>query len=67
MIDEAIVAKYKREENKKPLKIKDPSVFEGKGYKVIERDLVHEAGDYVRHDPEQLILALEDIIHGWVK
>lgn len=67
MIDEAIVAKYKREENKKPLKIKDMSVFEKKRYKVIERDLVHEAGDYVRHDPERLILALEDIIHGWVK
>ncbi len=66
-IEESIVSRYKREENKKPLKIKDPSVFEGKAYKVIERDLVHEAWDYVRHDPERLIIALEDIIHGWVK
>ncbi len=67
MIDETIVARYKREENKKPLKIKDHSVFEWKSYKVIERDLVHDAGDYVRHDPERLILAIEDIIQGWVK
>ncbi len=29
-IDEEILIKYKAEENKKPLKIKDPSLFAGK-------------------------------------
>ncbi len=30
IIPEDIVARYKTEENKKPLKIKDPTLFEGK-------------------------------------
>ncbi len=36
IISDEIVAKYKAEENKKPLKVKDPSLFEGKCYEIIE-------------------------------
>ncbi len=61
-IPEDIIARYKADENKKPLKIKDPTLFEGKGYTIIERDLVHTGWDYVRHDPECLMRVLEEIV-----
>ena len=67
MIADEVVMKYKAEENKKPLKIKDPSLFLQKDYKIIERDLVNTVGDYVRHDPEELTKTLEDIVEGWIK
>ena len=35
-ISDEVVTKYKEEENKKPLKVKDYSLFEGKCYTVIE-------------------------------
>jgi uncharacterized cofD-like protein len=66
-IPDDIIEKYKIEERKKPLKIKDQSLFSDKEYKLIERDLVHTGGDYIRHDPEKLMKVLEDIVEGWVK
>lgn len=65
-IDDDIVDRYKKEENKKPLKIKDCSLFHGKNYKLIERDLVSNT-DYARHDPNKLNKVLDDIITGWIK
>lgn len=65
-IDEEIILKYKTEENKRPLLIKDPNLFVGKWYKVIEWDIVND-DDIVRHDPMKLAKALEDIINGWIK
>lgn len=62
LIPEEIVTRYKSEENKKPLKIKDHTLFRGRGYSIIERDLVHTGGDYVRHDPECLMRVLEEIV-----
>jgi uncharacterized cofD-like protein len=59
-IADDIVAKYKTDENKKPLKVKDPSLFVGKGYEVIEYDIVND-DDYIRHDPEKLADILEII------
>ena len=67
VIADEVVMKYKAEENKKPLKIKDPSLFLQKDYKIIERNLVNTVGDYVRHDPEELTKTLEDIVEGWIK
>lgn len=67
MISDEIVMKYKTEENKKPLKIKDLTLFQEKDYKIIERDLVNTAGDYIRHDPEALMKTLEDIVGGWIR
>ena len=60
------VEKYKAEENKKPVKIKDISYFDNKHYKIIERDIVNDE-DYVRHDPKKLAKILEDIVDGWIK
>lgn len=67
IISEEIVSKYKTEESKRPLKIKDPSQFEGKDYRVIERDLVSTTGDYIRHDPDRLMEILEGIVEGRIQ
>jgi uncharacterized cofD-like protein len=60
-IDVDVLAKYKREENKNPLKIKDLSLFRGKSYQVIECDMVND-DDIVRHDPMKLAKVLEEIV-----
>lgn len=65
-ISEEVAEKYKKEENKRPLKVKDYSLFEGKWYKIIERDIVNDA-DYVRHNPLKLAKILEDIVGGWIQ
>ena len=65
-ISDEVVIKYKTEENKRPLKVKDYSLFLGKWYKIIERDIVNDA-DYVRHNPLKLARILEDIVGGWIK
>ncbi|MDD5212870.1 MAG: YvcK family protein [Candidatus Gracilibacteria bacterium] len=65
-ISEEMVEKYEEEDMKQPVKLKDISDFEGKSYKVIERDLLNET-DFVRHKPEKLAAVISDIIDGWVK
>ncbi len=65
-IDADTLLKYKIEENKNPLKIKDHSLFQDKSYKVIECDMVND-DDIVRHDPMKLAKVLEDIVGGWIK
>jgi len=60
-ISDEIVAKYKEEENKKPLKIKNYDLFEWKCYTVIEHDIVNDA-DVIRHDPIKLAKILEEMI-----
>lgn len=65
-IDDEIIEKYKKEENKKPVKINDISRFSDKKYRIIERDIVND-DDYVRHDPQKLAKILEDIVEGWIK
>lgn len=65
-ISDEVVEKYRVEENKKPLKIKEPNIFLDKSYKIIERDIVND-DDYVRHNPLKLAKILEDIVGGWIK
>ena len=65
-IQDDLVEKYKREENKKPVKAKDVTQFADKPYKIIERDLVNE-NDYIRHNSEKLHAVIEDLIEGWIK
>ncbi|MDD4151318.1 MAG: YvcK family protein [Candidatus Gracilibacteria bacterium] len=65
-ISDEMVEKYEEEEMKKPVKLKDLSVFVDKNYKIIERDLLNET-DFVRHKPEKLAQVISDIIEGWVK
>lgn len=65
-IDEELVEKYKLEEWKKPVKVKDYEVFDWKKHKIIERDLVNE-DDYIRHSPRKLSRAINDFIDWWIK
>ncbi len=60
-ISDEVVEKYKSEESKKPVKIKDLSLFDGKFYKVIEADLV-DVDDIVRHSPIKVSQVLETIV-----
>lgn len=60
-ISEDIVKKYKEEEWKKPVKVKDLSNFTWKIYKLIEADLVNET-DIVRHDPEKLAVIIKSLV-----
>ena len=65
-IEDDIIEKYKREENKKPVKIKDHTLFAKKHYTIIERDIIND-DDYVRHDPIKLAKVVDDIVAGWIK
>lgn len=60
------VEKYKNEEWKKPVKLKEGMDFGDKSYKIIERDFVNES-DVVRHDPQKLAAVLIDICRRWIK
>ena len=52
-ISEKIVEKYKNLEWKKPVKLRDISIFENKSYRVIEEDLLHE-NTHVRHSYDKI-------------
>lgn len=65
-ISDELVEKYKIEEGKKPVKLKDIREFNGKKYKIIERDFVNES-DVVRHDPKKLAQTIKDLTTGWIK
>lgn len=59
-ISEETVERYHREEGKKPVKIKDVSMFDTKGYQIVEGDMIDEA-DVVRHSPMKTAKILEKI------
>lgn len=65
-ISDEMIEKYKNEEQKKPVKIKDDSIFIDKYYKIIQRDLLNEK-DFVRHDSKKINSIIQDIISGWIK
>lgn len=65
-ISDYMVKKYKKEDNKKPVKIKNIDDFKKKKYKVIERDLLNDK-DFVRHSSEKLASVIDDIVNGWIK
>jgi uncharacterized cofD-like protein len=60
-ISDETVEKYKTQESKRPVKVKDPRQFDGKRYKIIEADLIDEA-DIVRHSPQKVSEVLEKIM-----
>ena len=66
VIREDLVQKYATEENKSPVRITDPSKFDTKSYKIVERDVVSEE-DFIRHDPEKLAEVINDFVGGWIK
>ncbi|MDP3380998.1 MAG: hypothetical protein Q8S84_05820 [bacterium] len=53
--------KYKKEESKTPVKVKNIKDFKDKSYKIIERDLLNE-NDYVRHSPIKIAKVIEDMV-----
>lgn len=60
-ISDEIVEKYKIEEWKKPVKLKENQEFIWKSYIIIEDDLVNES-DIVRHDPVKLGNIIKKIV-----
>lgn len=64
-ISDELIQKYEKE-GKKPVKLKASHSFEGKTYKIIERDFLDES-DYVRHHPIKLAKVIADIVDGWIK
>lgn len=65
-LSDEIVEKYKTEEWKKPVKLKDWMSFTWKKYKIIQRDFVNES-DVVRHDPVKLATTINDLVEWWIK
>lgn len=65
-ISEELVEKYKEEEWKKPVKLKDWMEFASRRFKVIESDFINES-DFVRHDPQKLAKILMEICRGWIR
>ena len=60
-ISDKIVEKYKILEWKKPVKVKDKTIFENKSYKIIEADLLHENA-YIRHSYDKIGKVISDIV-----
>lgn len=65
-ISDELVQKYREEEGKKPVKVKENINYSSRRFKIIERDFVNES-DVVRHDPKKLAGTLIDICRGWIK
>lgn len=59
-ISDELVEKYKKEEWKKPVKMKETHNFLNKKYKIINEDMIDES-DVVRHDPEKLARVIREI------
>lgn len=65
-ISEEMAEKYRKTENKKPVKVKNREFLKNKKYKIIERDLLNE-NDFVRHSSDKLASVIDEIIEGWIK
>ncbi len=65
-ISDELVEKYKTEEWKKPVKLKDIKDFDRKKYTIIERDFINES-DVVRHDPKKLAEVIKELSEWWIK
>lgn len=62
-ISDEVVEKYKQEEGKKPVKLKEGQEFISRRFKIIERDFVN-ASDLVRHSPKKIAKVIEELIEG---
>ncbi len=63
-ISDELAEKYKNLEKKKPVKVKDKTIFKWKSYKVLERDLLHE-NNYIRHSFDKIADIVNEIV--WYK
>ncbi len=62
-ISDEMSDKYKKLENKKPIKLKFPETVKWKQYTVLERDLLHENA-FIRHSFEKIWKVVEEIL--WI-
>jgi hypothetical protein len=62
-ISDKLAEKYKSLEKKKPVKVKSVDIFENKGYKLIEADLLNET-EFVRHSENKIDRVIRKIIEG---
>ena len=62
-ISDEVVEKYKKEEGKKPVKIKEGMDFLTKRYTIVERDFVNDS-DLVRHSPKKIAAVIEEMLEG---
>jgi len=60
-ISDEMSEKYKKLENKKPIKLRHPETVEWKKYEVLERDLLHENA-FIRHSFEKIGGVIEEIL-----
>lgn len=62
-ISDEMSEKYKKLENKKPIKLRYPKTIKEKKYTVLERDLLHENA-FIRHSFEKIGKVVEEIL--WI-
>jgi 2-phospho-L-lactate transferase/gluconeogenesis factor (CofD/UPF0052 family) len=62
-ISDEVVEKYKNEEGKKPVKLKEGMDFSEKKYTIIQRDFVNDT-DLVRHSPSKIATVIEEMLEG---
>lgn len=60
-ISEKMADKYKSLEKKKPVKVKNHSLFKDKKYKIIEVDLLHE-NTFIRHSYDKIAWVVADVV-----
>ncbi len=60
-ISDKIIDKYKSLEWKKPIKVKDLSIFKNKSYKIVEADLLHE-NTHIRHSYDKVGRVVDKLI-----
>ena len=64
-ISDELIEKY-AQKWQKPVKLKNPDLHKGKGYKIVETDLVNE-WNFIRHDPKKMARVIDDLVQGWIK
>jgi len=58
--------KYKSLEQKKPIKVKNKSIFKDKTYTVLENDLLHE-NTFIRHSYGKIGKVVDKLVRALIK
>lgn len=65
-ISEKMAEKYKSLEQKKPIKVKNKSIFKDKTYTVLENDLLHE-NTFIRHSYGKIGKVVDKLVRALIK
>ena len=60
-ISEQMADKYESLEKKRPVKVKNDTIFKTKNYKILQRDILHE-NNFVRHSFDKIAAVIEELI-----